>query len=281
MCRLFGAISTRPVDVQDNLLYAPHSLFKQSNVDKKRKQGDGWGIGWFESGEPRIFKRPQALYRDKGRVTQAGRRAGGNVAVGHVRWASNPLKLPHGRLIGLVHTQPFQHGPWIFAHNGTLYLPREVKAQLGPWARWIRGNNDSEVLFYWLLKTVASASLSPRRWARRVRASLKTLNRIGKRHRASYPLYKFPYHGLNWVLTNGKMLAAFCFVDPRGFDKGKALGNRKQPYYQLQVKETPNSLTVASEPLDRSSHWHPMRHGQLLLAVPKAGRLIIKKERVL
>ena len=52
----------------------------------------------------------------------------------------------------MAHTQPFSFGRWLFAHNGTLFIPREVREALGPLGRPIKGNNDSEVLFYWLMK---------------------------------------------------------------------------------------------------------------------------------
>ena len=129
MCRLLGVLSDVDLVPSDYLLRAPHSLYQQSHVDKNRKQGDGWGMGWFEKGRPTLFKSPRALYLDRTRWQQSARRAKGKVLVGHVRWASNPLKLPRHELIGLPHTQPFAHGPWLFAHNGTLYIPREVRAE--------------------------------------------------------------------------------------------------------------------------------------------------------
>ncbi|OGR90437.1 MAG: hypothetical protein A2992_01840 [Elusimicrobia bacterium RIFCSPLOWO2_01_FULL_59_12] len=240
---------------------APTSLFVQSHIDKKRKQGDGWGIGWFESGRPRVFKSPRPMYRDKARVRLAARQAKGKVLLGHVRWASNPLKLPRRELIGLPHTQPFRHGSWLFVHNGTLYISREVKAALGPWAKHVKGKNDSEVLFYWLLK-----HLNMREPVRAVRSSIKGLHRIWDACRRRYPIYRHPYHGLNWVLTNGRLLLAFCYVNPEGFGKAKALCHSGQPYYQLQINKTADAVAVASEPLAPDSTWQPLRHGRLLVA---------------
>src|SRR6185437_6135964 len=115
-----------------------------------------------------------------------------------VRWASNPMKLPKSEVIGLVHTQPFVHGRWLFAHNGTLYIPREVRAALGDWNQWIQGNNDSEVLFYWLLKHLPFLLDSPSsgapigRIVRGVRQSLNDLDAIWRKCRKNYPIYKFP-----------------------------------------------------------------------------------------
>src|SRR5579864_9366355 len=152
MCRLIGAISSAKIDSQNFLYTSAQSLLRQSDIDRRRKQGDGWGIGYFDRGQSVIIKSPRAMYRERARVRRAAIAAKGNTLVGHVRWASNPLKLKRSALIGRAHTQPFTHGKWIFAHNGTLFIPKEVTARLGPWKSHIRGKNDSEVLFYWMMK---------------------------------------------------------------------------------------------------------------------------------
>ncbi len=260
MCRLFGAISSTKMDATYLLVGAPQSLLVQSDIDKKHKQGDGWGIGWFASGHPHILKNPRPMFRDKPGVTRASKRASGNVLVGHVRWASNPLKLKRRELIGPVHTQPFVHGNWIFAHNGTLFIPREVAAELGSWKKFIEGKNDSEVLFYWLLKHGVQKGTP-----QALRRALGGLHRIWAACRKSYPIHAHPYHGLNWVLTDGRILIAFCYTDPRGFGKSKALCDRKQCYYLLHRKVTGQEVLVASEPLDKQSGWEGFRHGELLV----------------
>jgi predicted glutamine amidotransferase len=278
MCRLFGVLSNAPVDAARYLLHAPHSLFTQSFIDKKRKQKDGWGVGWIESGHPEILKSARPMVKDRAQVEEAARLATGHVVLGHVRWASNPLKLSRKELLGVHHSQPFAHGPLLFVHNGTLYIPNEVRAELGPWERYIRGRNDSEVLFYWLMKTVIRET-GP--WAQRVRNSVKGLDRIWKKHAARYRLYKHPYHGLNWVLTNGKLLLAFCYVDPGGFSKAKAFGNKKQPYYQMQIERHENGVVVASEPLTLGADWKPMEHGQLLIAERQKNKVSVETLAVL
>ena len=260
-------------------MQAPQSLLVQSHIDKRHKQGDGWGVGWMSKGHPQLFRSPRPLYRDRKQLEQATRHAHGSLLVSHVRWASNPLKLPRHELIGLTHTQPFQHGPWLFVHNGTLYIPREVKSQLGPWAKYVKGKNDSEVLFYWLLRTVVHAGRK-KNWRSAIRDSFKELDKIWQRCKSHYPLFKYPYHGLNWVLTDGRLLLAFCYVDPRGWDKAKALCDRKQPYYQLQVQRTEHTIAVASEPLTFENNWQPMRHGQLLIAKRQGRHIAVQYQQV-
>jgi predicted glutamine amidotransferase len=273
MCRLFAAISTEDLFAPWFLHKAPQSLLTQSQADSKRLQGDGWGVGWFENEKPRIRKSPKPLYRDRRLLLDVARKAKGQTLIGHVRWASNPMKLPKKEILGMEHTQPFVHQQWIFAHNGTLYIPREVRAALGPWEKYIQGNNDSEVLFYWLLKHLQG---NETRVAEALRESLRGLDEIWRECRQKYPLYKFPYHGLNCVLSDEKSLIAFSLVDPNGFGKSKGVCSKNQPYYQLQWFETPNMFAVASEPLDARQKWRPFTHGELWI-VSRQGKQLVKK----
>jgi len=59
-----GVLSAAPIAASELLIDAPFSLLKQSHCDKKRLQGDGWGVGWFSHGQPQVFKRSQPIYRD-------------------------------------------------------------------------------------------------------------------------------------------------------------------------------------------------------------------------
>ena len=277
MCRLIGAISSTKIDAPYLIHKSEQSLLCQSDIDRRRKQGDGWGIGFFERGAPRVMKSPRPMYRDQARVRRAASVVKGKTLVAHVRWASNPLKLKRDALIGVVHTQPFTHGGWIFAHNGTLFIPTEVAQELGPWQQHIKGKNDSEVLFYWFLKHLAHAT-NP---VKAVRKGLAGLARIWQRCKKSYPIHRYPYHGLNWVLTNGKTLYAFCYTDPSGFGKSKALCDRRECYYQLRRKVTPESIVIASEPLDQAPGWISFRHGELMIAKNVNNKLFWRSVRVL
>src|SRR5579872_4887448 len=109
MCRLLGTLSMTRVDALAELCSAPQSLLHQSHVDKKRPQGDGWGVGWFEKSTAHIVKSAEPMYKNRRRVLKTARGIKTQCLLGHVRWASNPLKLPKRELIGIHHSQPFQH----------------------------------------------------------------------------------------------------------------------------------------------------------------------------
>ncbi len=277
MCRLLATLSVTPQKAAPLLYDLPNSLFQQSLADPRRLQSDGWGIGHIRGKVLKIYKSSRPLYQDRGALVHYTHSMKSRALVGHVRWASNPLRLPKTELIGLVHTQPFSYRSWIFAHNGTLYIPREARAALGDLGGLIKGNNDSEVLFYWLMQRLGTFLDAPRpalpNLAVAVRESLVELQTLWKKCRARYPLYRHPFHGVNWVLSNGRTLLAFCYVDPGGFGTSRALGRRSQPYYQLQRRTTRQGVLIASEPLDNDSGWKAFRHGELFMATRHATTL--------
>jgi predicted glutamine amidotransferase len=287
MCRLFAALGSSLPQPSYFVHKAPQSLLHQSAADKKRLQGDGWGVGWFKEGVPQVRKSPAAMYDDRALVQRATRQMSGSALLGHVRWASNPLKLGKSELIGLAHTQPFVYQNWIFAHNGTLFIPKEAAAALPrQWSSLVQGRNDSEVLFYWLMQFLYpllenNPSPSAEVVAAFVRESLESLDDVWKSCRASYPLHKHPYHGMNILLTNGETLISWSLVDPDGFGKAKALCNPKQPYYQLQRQVTKKSVIIASEPLDPKKKWEPFKHGELLIANLHGNTLKLEINRIL
>lgn len=47
MCRLFGLVSNRPVEIHFSLAESRASIRDLSYCNP-----DGWGIGWYENGKP-------------------------------------------------------------------------------------------------------------------------------------------------------------------------------------------------------------------------------------
>jgi len=71
MCRLFGAISAAKMDAQNFLYTSRNRCCVKATSIARRKQGDGWGIGYFDHGQPKIIKSPRAMYRDRQAVRRA------------------------------------------------------------------------------------------------------------------------------------------------------------------------------------------------------------------
>jgi glutamine amidotransferase len=256
MCRFFAALATQPLPAGPYLTDLPHSLLRQSHLEPQRRQKDGWGIGYLDEEGPAILKSPRPIFRESRAFLRRAGEVRSHVLLGHIRAASNPLKIPRRQLIGLPHTQPFQHEDWLFVHNGTVNIPREVRKKLGKWGRHIKGRNDSEVLFYWVLKTVAYGRGT---LAARVRRSVRELEKLGER----------PFYGLNWALTNGQILIALCYVGREGFGRLRALSGHGR-YWQMKAQTKEGQFVVTSEALE-GGKWRSFRHGEFVV-VRRAGR---------
>lgn len=139
MCRLFGCRSRDAGPVSHELFHGANALRVQS-----REHPDGWGLGWYEQGAPRVARSLTPAHGDA-QFEQLSQFVNAQTVVAHVRKASV------GR-IDLSNTHPFQRGPWLFAHNGTLpaweasrgALEERIDASL---RAELRGETDSERCF--------------------------------------------------------------------------------------------------------------------------------------
>jgi predicted glutamine amidotransferase len=136
MCRLFGLTSgAARVRATFWLLDAPDSLEVQS-----RRNVDGSGIGFFDAaGAPVVDKEPEPAYSDQ-EFIHAAREAESAAFVAHVRWAT-----AGGRTV--QNTHPFVMSGRIMAHNGGFGELATLDGQLGPYAKLVQGDTDSERYF--------------------------------------------------------------------------------------------------------------------------------------
>ncbi len=112
---------------------------------------DGWGVGSYQFGEVLLRKRPTDP-REAVRLLDVVRDLRTGCTIAHVRTATvGPRSLDN--------THPFRHRQWLFAHVGTLpgfaeqrrALVAEVPEHL---ARSLRGDTDSEVIFFLFLSAL-------------------------------------------------------------------------------------------------------------------------------
>lgn len=143
MCRLFAQHASPAHDLHEPLCAAHNALRMQSH-----KHPHGWGIGWWDRHGIQVRRGTMPAHEDDAFVA-AAREARSEIVIAHVRDAS----------VGSVvqaNTHPFEHGPWLFAHNGTIARFRRVeKVRAGIEAeidaelrRRIRGETDSERAFF-------------------------------------------------------------------------------------------------------------------------------------
>jgi glutamine amidotransferase len=139
MCRLFGCRSRDPGGVSHELFHGANALRVQS-----REHPDGWGLGWYEAGAPRVIRSLTPAHGDAD-FEKLSHFVAAQTVFAHVRKASVGG-------IGLQNTHPFQRGPWLFAHNGTVpdweRVRGPLEARIEPALRSeLRGETDSERCF--------------------------------------------------------------------------------------------------------------------------------------
>lgn len=143
MCRLFGFRSVIRSQVHRSLVRAENALGVQS-----AHHPDGWGVAYYLGGAPHLIKSAAAAMHD-GLFQHVSGVVAAETVVAHIRKATQGTLSP-------LNAHPFQHGSWIFAHNGNLADFTEHHAELRDRVhpslrRYILGETDSELLFHLLL----------------------------------------------------------------------------------------------------------------------------------
>jgi predicted glutamine amidotransferase len=275
MCRLFGLLSSRDESAEPWLVQSDRSLLLQSNVSPETAQTDGWGVGWFEDdGRARVEKGTGRASADteRDRFIAAAQEARGSFVLGHLRHASNPLNLPAERLIGLENSQPFEAHTILFGHNGSIPLPNETRPMLGVYEPKVRGVNDSEVLFWLLVRNTHEHADPLQGYVHSVEDLVRVWQGAG---RPRIP----PFSGLNVIFSrNPGELWAFCLWTG---DHGTGLFDRQRPYYEMTYQEHPHRVVVGSEPFDgEPGVWKPLPGGSYLHAQREAHRVSVTVDRI-
>lgn len=258
MCRLFGVLSSVEVPLSAYALEAPHSLAKLAQARDNELQSDGWGVGFYENGQPRVIKSPGSLAEDREEARKRLEGISSRIVLGHIRRASNPRGLPREALIGLEHTQPFQYGPHLFVHNGTLTIPDAVQKELGSYGARVKGKNDSEGLFWLVVKLIEEGKSIPKAFERMLDVIQTIYDKLPKTERPARA-----HSGLNIVYSNGKELYGFCHY-PKD-DTHKSLAHPDRPYFTMAAHAGADRVILASEPLFPGD-WKDLSLGELVEA---------------
>ncbi len=262
MCRLFAALSIEPSDAENYLLDAECSLYKLSHVQSGSLQRDGWGVAYYANNRPIVRKSEKPVYDEPDKFRIVSQEARSNIIVAHIREASNPRGLPVNQLIGIENTQPFSSENYVFAHNGTINLPIELEEELGEYRAKIRGVNDSEVYFWYLMKEIHSGKDPVQAFY----SSVDMMDNLWSKFRHSHKDKSYPYVGLNTILTDGRKLYAFSRFHNEYGNSELSLCQGDQKYFQMSYLAGKNNLVVASEKLTRDSRWRIIDTDQVLIA---------------
>jgi predicted glutamine amidotransferase len=154
MCR-FVAYQGHPVLLAD-LLYRPrHSLVAQSYRAETMSQpfnADGFGVGWYP---PELAPFP-CVVRTITPAWASHNLANLGLAITSSRIFAHVRAASPGLAVQETNSHPFQHGRFLFMHNGTVKgfraIRRPLQQSLPDWA-WesIQGTTDSEHAFALLL----------------------------------------------------------------------------------------------------------------------------------
>ncbi|HEX9398592.1 MAG TPA: class II glutamine amidotransferase [Anaeromyxobacter sp.] len=200
MCRLFGQHAHPGLDLSAPLCSAENALRFQSH-----KHPHGWGIGWYEDGVPVLRRGVLPAHADDA-FLHAAAAARSAVVLAHVRDAS----------IGPVskeNTHPFQHGRWLFAHNGTVARYKKsrkvreaILAEIDVDLRAaLRGETDSErcfLVFLTRLRVIGTLDGATLEHVRRALAETTAAVTAFADPSADSP------STLNFLVSDGRLLAA-------------------------------------------------------------------------
>ena len=262
MCRLLGILSTKPTNGRKYLFDDQCSLYAQSYVNPKKLQRDGWGLGYYVNGSPKMIKSEKPIYMERRRFISAINSISSKIIIAHIRRASNPRGLPRERLISIENSQPFTYDRYLFAHNGVIRIPDEVLSRLGRWRSMVEGLNDSEVYFWYIIKRMIDYGDS---FKEALIDFQRTLWDLWSSCRENYPSIDRPYQGLNAIFSDGKHLYAYAKYDEKRITS-TSICFKDQPSLQMSYILKSNSLVVASEKTNREEEWKPLKSGQLLVA---------------
>ena len=260
MCRLYGFRATEPTRVECSLVEAQNALLLQSDRDLRGvRNGDGWGLASWRAGVPDVERRARAAYSDLSFAGSAATTASRTI-VSHVRKAT----------VGgtkLENTHPFRHGPWVFAHNGTVtefdrIAPALDTGAFGPPA----GDTDSELVFRWLLNRMGEFGLDPDAPATSVdgivgliSAAVLDIGREARNVRATRP------PKLNLLLSDGVNMVAsrwgnsLSWTFRKGIRDCAVCGLSHCP----DAGDEYRAIVIASEPIT-DERWQEVQEGSVV-----------------
>jgi predicted glutamine amidotransferase len=137
MCRLLGYCASHDVPVAQLLGADGFGEF----TGLAALHCDGWGMAWYEDGQPRLRKSQQSA-EDDPEYAKLAHEPAGDLGLVHLRWATPGLEISERN------SHPFAHGPYQLAHNGAIH-PQSRLGEIIPdgWASRLTGTTDSEHYF--------------------------------------------------------------------------------------------------------------------------------------
>lgn len=268
MCRIFGFRSILSSRVHSSLVSADNALMIQSEAHP-----DGWGVAYYHAGAPHIIKSVSTAVSD-----QLFKRVSGLVAsetvVAHLRRATLGSK-------SILNTHPFQHGSWVFAHNGNIKNFAQHRERLlllvnAKLRRFILGDTDSELIFHLILSEISKkAPLEHRDISYSILqgAIAKSVEKICQVVGPFNPDDGAPATEtfLTFILSNGRSLITHQGGKDLYYStyKNKCPESASCPSFNNTCENSVeegniNHLLFSSEPLGNENVWLKMKPGQVV-----------------
>ena len=265
-----AVLSAKPYNPAELFASGAKSLPAQSVAVKGREQSDGWGAAYYSAASGlKTVKSGGAVSAEKDRFARALDKSRPGLALAHLRQASNPLGLSRKELLGAANAQPFGGNGFVFSHNGTLEIPAEIRSALGKYGKFVKGLNDSEVLFWQIMKLL-DAYGDP---ALALEMAISETRTVWLSVKDRYPGKDAPFRGLNIFLSDGKALWVLCNY-PAG-PKKTALLTPGWEFGRIAWRKDAEKVIFSSEPLD-GGPWSKMSDMQLAEARLNGGGVTLK-----
>lgn len=271
MCRITAILSAGEQSRRDLLFSGPMSLLVQAGAVRGRFQDDGWGIARWPGGKFSLA-RSQGAARLEPKKFSAAASVPSRSVLAHLRFASAP-GVRKSAQVRPENTQPFSRGGLAFAHNGTLYIKDEIRSMLGAYAAHVKGTNDSEVLFWQVMKMLDAYGTPEKALA----AAVDEIRTVWLSCKDAHPDRKGPYTSLNIFLASKDSLTVMCHA-PRG-DMQKALLTPDWYYGTVAWRREKDSVIFSSEPSDRG-RWKKMNDPEIASARLSGSRVELSFKRI-
>jgi len=263
MCRWL-AYSGSPIRLEELLVKRDRSLIDQSLHSRQgatTTNGDGFGVGWYEDGEPpRVYRSTHPAWNDRNlRELAAG--------------ISSPLFFAHirastGSAIQETNVHPFRYGRWLWMHNGLIREYPRVRRELqlrvaAELYTSIEGTTDSETMFY--LALTFGLEEDP---VGALEQTIGFIEETGRKHDVELPIQ------MTVATTNGESIWAFRYSsehDSRSLYFSTRMDSLKALYPELVdfAQLSDETRVVVSEPLgDLPGAWNQVPESHVAIVQP-------------
>lgn len=239
MCRLFLSINSH-YQIKDKI----YKFLNQSIHEKKNtpllnnhrdydNHKDGFGFAWLKNNNFEIYKNT-CIYTEDKILNDIIDFMPKDIIIGHIRRKSFPIT-------SYYNTHPFKYKNNIFCHNGSIkdfHIYKNLLLKFISWKylKYIKGETDSEILFYLYL-------------------SLLDNQEINKYEKAMNELFEL------FIYLNIELAANFIFANKDVIIVTRYIINSNQAP-SLYI-DTSNGIVISSEPI--TDNWKLINENTILI----------------